>query len=191
MRRRPGSWPRHAQKIQSRSETQAPRPQAGRPTYQTHSVPSRLGSNADRQGQCGYGELPDCRLSSEAAPLCEIRPAEATESAASETPETFSFIYSAKDYEAPPLLAAGCSTRGNVRHNLPPANQRPLTHDSRPFPFHSFFSIAIHRFLSGTFTLVTTSIMPLAGCIEHGPTVRVVPGGGGWGGGGGGVRTDV
>lgn len=90
------------------------------------------------------------------------------ENAASETPETFSFIYGGEDYKAPPLLAAGCSTRGNVLHKPP----LPHPHDSRTFLFLLLYCNS--PFLSGAFTLVTTSITALAGCIERGPTVRVV-----------------
>lgn len=147
-----------------------------------HSVLSRLGSNTDGQGQCGYGELPDgryCRakrrLGGNSAGLkrCE-NTASRPENAASGAPETFSFIDGGEDYKAPPLLAAGCSTRGNVLRNPP----RP-DHDSRTFPFLLLYCNS--PFLSGTFTLVTTSITAPAGCIERGLTARVALGWGVWG----------
>lgn len=59
--------------------------------------------------------------------------------------------------------------RGVMYYATPPHPPLP----SPTFPFLLFHCDS--PFLSGTFTLVTTSIMPLqAGCIEHGPTVRVV-----------------
>lgn len=147
MRRRPGSRLRHAQiKIQSRSETHATRPQAGQHTKRI------LTCLAWGLTQTGKGNvvtanflMADCRAKRRHGVKSgglkrRKNTASRRENAASETPETFSFIYGGEDYKAPPLLAAGCSTRGNVLHNPPSPT---LT---TPVPFCSFSSIAIRRF---------------------------------------------